>query len=53
MNQMSRTKKTKHIKRHETCECKCKLAASVCNNKQCWNIDKCSCECKEFIDKGT
>ena len=26
--------------------------ASVCNNKQCWNDDKCRCECKELIDKG-
>ena len=20
--------------------------------KQCWNKDKCRCECKEFVDKG-
>ena len=24
----------------------------VCNNKQCWNDDKCRCECKELIDKS-
>ena len=24
---------------------------SVCNNKHCWNDDKCRCECKELIDK--
>ena len=29
-----------------------KLDASVCNNKQRWNEDKCRCECKELIDKG-
>ena len=34
------------------CKCKCRLYASVCNNKQRWNDDKCSCECKELIDKG-
>ena len=28
------------------------MDASVCNNKQCWNDDKCQCECKELIDKG-
>ena len=39
------------IKWYETCKCKCRLYASVCNNKQRWN--KCRCECKEFIDKGT
>ena len=49
---MSRTNKTRHIKWHETCKCKCRLDASVCNNKQRWNSDKCQCECKELIDKG-
>ena len=37
---------------YETCKCKCRLDASVCNNKQRWNEDKCMCECKKFIDKG-
>ena len=40
-NLMSRTNETKHIKWHETCKCKCRLDASVCNNKQRWNDDKC------------
>ena len=51
-NLMSRTNETRHIKWHETCKCKCRLDASVCNNKQRWNNDKCWCECKELIDKG-
>ena len=34
------------------CKCKCRLDASVCNNKQRWNDDKCRCESKELIDKG-
>ena len=46
---MSRTNKTRHIKWYETCKCKCRLDASVCNNKQRWNDDKCRCECKELI----
>ena len=25
--------------------------ASICNNNQGWNDDKCRCECKESIDK--
>ena len=33
-------------------KCKCRLDASVCNNKQRWNNDKCKRECKELIDKG-
>ena len=40
------------IKWHETCKCKCRLDASICNNKQRWNNDKCRCELKELIDKG-
>ena len=47
-----RTNETRHIKWHKTCKCRCRLDASVCNNKQRWNEDKCRCECKELIDKG-
>ena len=49
---MSRTNETRYIKWHETCKCKCRLDASVCNNKQHWNNGKCQCECKELIDKS-
>ena len=52
-NLMSGTNETRHIERHKTCKCKCRLDASVCNNKQRWNEDKCRCECRELIDKGT
>ena len=51
-NLISRTNETRHIKWYETCKCKCRLDASVCNNKQHWNDDKCRCECEELIDKG-
>ena len=51
-NLMSRTNETRYIKWHETCKCKFRLDASVFNNKQHWNDDKCRCECKELIDKG-
>ena len=50
-NLMSRTNETRHIKWHKTCKCKCRLDASICNNKQRSNEDKCRCECKELIDK--
>ena len=49
---MSRTDETRHRKLHETCKCKYRPNASVCNNKQRWNDDKCRFECKELIDKG-
>ena len=48
---MSRTNETTHIKWHEVSKCNCRLEASVCNNKQRWNKDKCRCENKELIDK--
>ena len=49
---MSRTNGTRHIEWHETCKCKCRLYASVCNNKQYWNDDKHRRECKELVNKG-
>ena len=49
---MPRINETSHVSQHETCTCKCRLDASVCKNKQCWNNDQCRCECKELIDKG-
>ena len=51
-NLMSRITETRHISWHKTCICKCRLDASVCNDKQCWNNDKCRCECKELTEKG-
>ena len=49
---MSRTNETRHIERHETCRCECRLDATVCNIKQRWNKNKSRCECKELTDKG-
>ena len=52
-NLMSRTNETRHIEWHETCKCKCRLDPSVCNHKKRWNNEKCRCQCKELIDKGS
>ena len=51
-NLMSRNNETRHIAWVEAWKCKCRLDASVYNNEQCWNNDKCRRECKEFITKG-
>ena len=51
-NLMTRTNKTSYIEWHETCKCKCRLDASVYNNKRCCNNNKCRCESKELIVKG-
>ena len=49
---VSRTNEARHIEWYKTCKCKCRLDASICNNKQRWNEGKCRCECKELIGKG-
>ena len=51
-NLVSGTNEKRRIEWHETCKCKRRFNTSVCNNKQCWNYDKCRCESKELIDKG-
>ena len=51
-NLVSRTNEKRHIKWHETCKCKCRLDAIVCNNKQHWNDHKCRCKCKNKLIKG-
>ena len=48
-NLMSRTNETRFIKWHENVSVN--VDAIVCNNKQCWNKNKCRCECKELIGK--
>ena len=40
---MSRTNETRHKEWRKTCKCNCRLDASVYNNKQRWNEDKCRC----------
>ena len=37
---------------HKTCKCICRLSATVFNNRQRWNEDKCRCECKELVGQG-
>ena len=38
-NLMSRTSETRNIEWHEMCKYRCRLDASVCNNKQRWKIN--------------
>ena len=51
-NILSRINETRYVSWHETCTCKRRLDAGVCNNKKSWNNDTCRCECKELIDNG-
>ena len=51
-NLMSRSSEKSDIEWHKACRCKCRVDASVCNNKKRWNDDKYRCQCKELINKG-
>ena len=42
-NLISRTNEIRHIEWYKTCKCKCRLDATVCNNKQRWIEDKRRC----------
>ena len=58
LNMLSRINETRKIVWHETCKCICHLTSAIFNDKQEWNENKCSCECKEDLvsklvcDKG-
>ena len=57
-NMLARINETRKVVWHETCKCICRLTSAICNDKQEWNENKCSCECKEDLvsklvcDKG-
>ena len=57
-NMLARINETRKVVWHETYKCICRLTSAICNDKQAWNENKCSCECKEDLvsklvcDKG-
>ena len=46
-NFLMRLNETRNVLWHESCKCVCQLNSSVCNSKQIWNSDTCSCNCSE------
>ena len=46
-NFLMRLNETRNVLWHENCKCVCRLNSSVCNSKQIWNSDTCSCDCNE------
>ena len=44
-NFLMRLNETRNVLWHESCKCVCRLNSSVCNSKQIWNSDTCSCDC--------
>ena len=48
-NLMSRTNEMRYVSWHETYAYKCRLDASVCNDRRRWDNDKVRCKCKELF----
>ena len=48
-NFLMRLNETRNVLWHESCKCVCRLNSSVCNSKQIWNSDTCSCDCNEVF----
>ena len=46
-NFLMRLNEARNVLWHESCKCVCRLNSSVCNSKQIWNSDTCSCDCNE------
>ena len=44
---LMRLNETRNVLWHKSCKCVCRLNSSVCNSKQIWNSDTCSCDCNE------
>ena len=49
---MSKTNERGYVSGHKASAWKFRLDASLCSDKQSWNSDNITCECKELIDKG-
>ena len=39
--------KSKTLKKHISCKCKCKFVEKKCNSDQLWNNSKCQWQCKK------
>ena len=52
LNLISRTNEKRHMEWHETCKCKCRLDASVCNNKKDGIMINGDVNTKRGIDRG-
>ena len=46
-NFLMQMNETRRVLWHESCKCVCKLNSSICNNKQIWNSDTCTCYCND------
>ena len=47
VNMITGINESKTLKRHISCECKCRFDGRSCNSDQWSKDDKCQCECKK------
>ena len=47
-NMTTNKNEAKAMKKHISCDCKCKFNSATCNSNQKWNNKTCQCECKNF-----
>ena len=40
--------KLKTLRKHISCDCKCKFDIAKSESNQCWNNNKCRCECNKI-----
>ena len=48
-NMITRTNESRTLKKHISCNCRCKRDGKKCSVNQEWNNNKCHCECKNSI----
>ena len=48
-NMITEINDSKTLTNHISCECKCKFDGTKNHLNQCWNNDKCQCDCKKFM----
>ena len=48
LNMIIKKNEAKAIKKHISCDCKCKFNSTTCNSNQKWNDNTCQCECKNY-----
>ena len=47
-NMIARKNEARTMKKHISCDCKCKSNSATCNSNQKWNNQTCQCECKNY-----
>ena len=47
-NMITNKHEAKTMKKHISCDCKCKFNSTACNSNQKWNDETCQCKCRNY-----